>query len=521
MKVGRPINQSDLHAGRVTEGGPVPDRGLFLLGGASLMKRRWIEALLPYVLVAAFALVILLFLPFRFKFEFDPDEGIQLIKAFLHARGYALQTEIYSDQPPLFTVLLSLLFRVLGPKVLVARLTVLAFSCLLLTASALYLKLFHGQVHYLVALVFLITLPGFPELSVSAMIGLPSISLAMTSLLALGLWERSRKSGWLLLSALALALSTLTKAFSLILVPVLALAILISVVKRRPERGLSVRTLWPVAAWLGIVVGVELVLLLVLIGPTGWGQLVGVHIAAQGETFEARKADEALRTTWPLLVLGLVGGWRSLVRRSWSGLCLMGWFALGLVALYVNQPAWWHQHILATIPAAMLAGITVAECFLYLRDRGTTPLHLDRRGVLSLLALLIAVGYLTFRIPGHLEAYKARLPNLIDDGELSVRDYQVLAAMAKYDPEGGLMVTDRPMFAFRSEREIPPELAVFSRKMLTTGWLTEDQVIAAIQEHKPRLVLFARFALPEVESYVHGQYRLIYAYYPFRLYVRE
>jgi len=485
------------------------------------MRRRRIEALLPYMIVAAFALVILLFFPFRFKFDFDPDEGIQLIKAFLYARGYALQTEIYSDQPPLLTVLLALLFRVLAPKVLVARLTVLAFSCLLLTACALYLKIFHGQMHYLVALLFLITLPRFPQLSVSVMIGLPSMALAMVSLLALGLWHRSGKSGWLLLSALALALSTLTKAFSLILVPILALAIFFSEVKRRHKGRLSVRAVWPAAAWLGIVVGAESVLLLTISGSKGWYQLVGVHLAAQGETFGGRRAQEVLGWTLPMLALGLVGGWRSLVQRSWSGMCLLGWFACGLVALYVNQPAWWHQHILATIPAAMLAGITVAECILHLRSRGRVRWPLDRKDALSLLGLLIAVGYLAFRIPDQLEAYKLKLPNVIDGIELSARDYQVLATMAKSDPDGGVIVTDSPMFAFRSQREVPPELAVFSQKRLSTGLLTEDQIIAAIREYKPKLVLFARFDLPKVRSFVQGQYRLIYAYYPFKLYLRE
>lgn len=485
------------------------------------MRRDRIEAWLPFAIAAGFAVVVVLFIPFRFKFEFDPDEGIQLIKAFLHARGYALQTEIYSDQPPLFTIVLSLLFRVLGPEVFVARLTVLAFSCLLLTAGALYLKIFHGRPHYLLALLFLITLPGYPELSVSAMIGLPSISLAMTSLLALGLWERSRKPVWLLLSATLLALSTLTKAFTLILVPVLAAAILISVMTRRSNARVSVRSLWPVAAWLGTVMAVVLVLLLVIIGPTGWDQLIGVHLAAQDDTFKARKAQEALWAVWPMLVLSIVGAWRAVTRRSWSDLCLTGWFALGLVALYVNQPAWWHQHLLATVPGAMLAGITVAECFSHLRGRGKALWPLDRRAALSLLGLLIAVGYLAFRIPGHLEAYKANLPNLVDDGELRVRDYEVLAAMAKADPEGGLIVTDRPMFAFRSGREIPPELAVFSRKMLSTGWLTEDEVITAIREYDPKLVLLARFDLPDVQSFIHGQYELIYAYYPFRLFLRK
>ncbi len=302
-----------------------------------LMKRHRIEAFLPFAIVAAFALVVLLFLPFRFRFEFDPDEGIQLIKAFLYARGHALQAEIYSDQPPLFTALLALLFNVLGPEVIVARLTVLAFSCLLLTTAALYLKFFHGQPHYLAALLLLITLPGYPELSVSAMIGLPAISLAVSSVLALGLWEQSGKAGWLVVSSVVLALSTLTKAFTLILVPVLGAAILLGLVRRRSGGGLSVRSVWPLVVWLGILIGVEVLLLLVIVGPRGWDQFVGMQLAARDEVFESGKTEEVLRWTAPMLVLGLLGAWRTTARRSWSGICLAGWFVLGLVALAANS----------------------------------------------------------------------------------------------------------------------------------------------------------------------------------------
>lgn len=42
----------------------------------------------PVLLVVLFALTVLLFFPFRFAFELDPDEGIQLMKAFLHAAGH-------------------------------------------------------------------------------------------------------------------------------------------------------------------------------------------------------------------------------------------------------------------------------------------------------------------------------------------------------------------------------------------------------------------------------------------------
>src|SRR4030067_2521058 len=51
------------------------------------------------------------------------------------------------------------------------------------------------------------------------MIGLPAISLAMLSLLFQAYWHYKRKWVWLVLSAILLALSVLTKLFTGILAP--------------------------------------------------------------------------------------------------------------------------------------------------------------------------------------------------------------------------------------------------------------------------------------------------------------
>ena len=52
--------------------------------------------------------------PFHDVFEFDPDEGNNVIKALMLAEGHALYAEIWSDQPPLFTHLLRGWFALTG-----------------------------------------------------------------------------------------------------------------------------------------------------------------------------------------------------------------------------------------------------------------------------------------------------------------------------------------------------------------------------------------------------------------------
>ena len=87
------------------------------------------------LLAAAFFGLVFLFSPFRERFEFDLDEGVEVIKGFLLARGYPMYTQIWSEQPPLFTYLLAVAFRLFGFEVDVGRILVLLFSALLLAAS--------------------------------------------------------------------------------------------------------------------------------------------------------------------------------------------------------------------------------------------------------------------------------------------------------------------------------------------------------------------------------------------------
>ena len=485
------------------------------------MRLQRLSWLLPYLIPAAFAFMLLLFYPFRFRFEFDTDEGIQLIKAFLYLKGYALQTEIFSDQPPLFTVVLAALFNTLGPSVLVARLAVLAFSCLLLISGAVLLKTFYGGLHSFVALILLATLPYFVPLSVSVMIGLPAIALAMLALLALGQWRRTGRTGWMLFSSIALALSVLTKLFTVILVPVFIAGMLLSISDERPGEKTPVRRWMAIGIWLGVLIGAGLILLRALVGAAGWPQMIVTARDARNFAFEGREVGALLPRLWPLLVLATAGGVLSVARRSWAGMCLFGWFVLGIVFLVAVHPVWYHQQLLMSVPAAMLASIAVSECFLYLRQLMANHAPIGARGLLCVAGFLLFVGLLGFRIQDSLQGFKARLPNLIAGGQLNIPEYEAIAIMGKCDPGGSLLITDRPMYAFRSLREVPPELAVFSLKRLTTGWLTEEDVIASVDERRPKVVLLGRFRFPLVSSYLKSRYQKVTGYPGPRLFIRD
>src|SRR5512138_1960776 len=101
---------------------------------SSTKKSWWNQSgtlVLPILIALIFLAFTFSYFPFREKLQFDTDEGLNLMRSMLVARGYPLYSEVSSDQPPLFNYLLAFLFRLGEPDVYRARLLVLLFSTLL------------------------------------------------------------------------------------------------------------------------------------------------------------------------------------------------------------------------------------------------------------------------------------------------------------------------------------------------------------------------------------------------------
>jgi hypothetical protein len=93
--------------------------------------------------------------------------------------------------------------------------------------------------------------------------------------------------------------------------------------------------------------------------------------------------------------------------------------------------------------------------------------------------------------------------------------------MLKFAPQTNWVVTDLPMYAFRARLPVPPDLAVFSSKRITTGNLTEGQIMQTILKYQPEQILFGRFTYPNIEIYLRENYRLVHSKDEMKLYVRR
>ena len=468
------------------------------------------QTLLWLAIPLAFVLLVVLFYPFRYRIEFDTDEGVNAIKAMMVLRGYDLYREIWSDQPPLFTYLLAAWFSALGLRLTAGRLLVLLLSAGLIGLAAAYLRRNWSLLAAAIAGLLLALLPFYLRLSVSMMIGLPAIALAMASFYALAEWHARPSHLRLAASALLLGLSILTKAITAVLAPIWLIGIVIAAA-RDPRLRSGGGSRWiPPAIWVAVLGAVTGAALLLIVGPENLDQLFNVHLeAARSLDLEPLRGRRTLASylseSWPLFVLAAIGAVQAVRSRKWTALYLAGWVVAGYALLRFTGPTWYHHQLLVTVPAAILASIAIATGVEDLRSRSLRGAGATRFA-LSLISLVLALFFLAERSPGTVEGLDARLPNLngippAEEGQ----ERALLAAMGDHASEAHWLYTDRPIFAFLTQLPVPPNLAVITQKRLLTEDLTDAEIAETLEAYAPEMILNARFVLPVVSEYMRSR----------------
>jgi len=491
-------------------------------GGGRRISYLWLA------LPLAFLGVMLLFYPFRYVFEFDTDEGINAIKTFLSLRGFRLYSEIWNDQPPAFTLLLAFWFRLFGLRVVAGRALVLLFSTALIAGAVHYLRRSWGRAAAVAGLLFVILLPFYCELSVSIMIGLPSIAFGVLSFVGQARWHDQRRPLWLILSGVSLALAILTKAFTVILVPLWVLGLFLALrheLRLEPRRRL--RSWLPLLTWSLPFVAVGTLALLFVIGPDNVGQLVEVHLAAErAPAFQPSALlptiNVFLQRVIPLFLLAGVGAFQAVRTRTWHALYLVGWVVLAYVLLLVNRPTWPHQQLLVTVPTAMLAAIGAGTAMRDLQARLRSRPSSFSGLPLALICVAASLVFVGARGPATVDEFDFDFPNLRISPSTNLQERQIVALMSDHAQETNWVFTDRPMFAFLAKLPVPPYLAVLSSKRLLSGELTQAEILEVLEAYKPEMVLAARFDVPAAREYMSRRnFRRIDETPFYRLYFRR
>ncbi len=495
---------------------------------AQSTKKTWWNSssaiILPILIALIFFAFTFSYYPFREKLQYDTDEGLNLMRSMLVELGHPLYQEVSSDQPPLFNEALALVFHVAGFEVNAARLLVLLFSTLLVWSCAQFLQVTWGKLATILFLPLIVMTPRYLDLSVAVMIGVPSIALAAASMLFVVLWHQQRKNLWLVLSGFMLAMSVLIKLFTGLLAPIFLIGMTIELYLDRKGEKFSWQVLRPAFIWGVSFVGLGLLLGLALIGPRNVWSIIYPHWMAPSQEYfqsDGYSINVQLQAAVPLILLSFLGVIVTIYQRNWLTLYPLAWAIVAYAAFRFYSPVFYHHQLLVTIPLAVIAAAGVAEGILtLLRLKGIADLIRPQ----ALLGLGAVVGFILISIlyfPG-LNKELSNSPRLSGfDLKASSAKLRILQTMNEYADQTHWIMTDVPMYAFRVHKPVPPNLATISQKRLTTGSLTDQDILNAMKEYRPEQVLIARFQIPALEDYLQKNYTLILSPEYFRLFLRN
>jgi uncharacterized membrane protein len=208
-------------------------------------------------------------------------------------------------------------------------------------------------------------------------------------------------------------------------------------------------------------------------------------------------------------------------QRRWLALYPLAWATLAYFLFSFYSPVFYHHALLITVPFAMLAASAVGDGLTTLFRIRKTDDVLRFQSVSGLLAVIGFIWVSTSYLPV-LDRELMDAPRLSDFNiRATAGKLRVIRTMEEYVDQTHWILTDMPMYAFRVERPVPPNLATFSQKRLSTGSLTEEEILTAMREYRPEQVLMARFEIPTLEAYLQEHYTLILSVEFFRLFLRN
>lgn len=508
---------------------------------------------------AAAALILALYaavaLPRLEGLRWDSDEGINWAKgrlvgdAWLGRSEARLYDEIWSDQPPLYTLATALpLAR--GRGLAPARAVTLGFALLGLLGvgiAARQLALVAGAEAAVVegaglaAMLLLALAPNFWWASRAAMIGLPAFSCGALAM-GLGLaFAREGRRRDLLLAAAALGASLLLKLQMAYLGPLLALVVVArGWTEREQGRATPLDGVRRTAGDLALLALFGLGPLLVAAvhyGPgTFWDQVFGSYLRTREQFAVDWGGNLRVLGNWLwadnrglalLAAAALLGLWSRrrgsqtmAVARSTDGppgeadrgrlamLTYALWLALTVLTPLQHAPLWIKDHfeplLLAMVPAAGLAAATGGAALqgLLRRRRGTVvAARVGPSGLAALFTLAVYLGTVPRLLAIDYSLASAR--SYDNDGavvapgddewrSLQRKEDSIRAAalwLQAHANRADFVATDHQLVAAWADRRVAPPLAAFSSRAVAIGAYSDASLVDAVERYRVPAIL--------------------------------
>ena len=431
------------------------------------------------------------------------DEGYELMKAWLLQRGHPLYGEIWSDQPPLHTWILSAAFRLFGTSIATGRAVALAFTALALWTLATLVGRRHGQLLAALALLALVLSPGFTRLAASATIMLPALAVALLGVvllppaLRISGGEHLEKPisenpapmtgttpapaagrGRLFLAGVVFGLALQIKFIALIILPLVLCEFARQLPGGKPwprlREFLRRLAVWTAGAALAFAT------VLALCPDASTAMLWSPHLsAATRATFApgGPRLHATLRQDADVLALVGAGLLLGLVRRRLDYLPPLFLFLVAYVGHSWLRPFWGYYYLHLALPLAWLTALATGDLVAWTATAQRTGALLARFVLTAaLLANVLA------HLPERLEKSRAGLR-----GDVLGAPPAVLQILR--DHAGAWAFADPPALAFQAGVPVPPEAAVLSQKRIRLGLFTEADFLRCLEKRRPGVVV--------------------------------
>lgn len=472
------------------------------------------RASIPFWLGLGVVLLLAMWLHWTFA---DPsslssDEATHLMWLRLIEAGYTPYSEVYITYPPLFHLFL------IGSWRLSSTLTGLywfsfAYAFLSVVVSAIIVRRIKGNLAGIATAALLAIALGPGNILSEE----PSISWSLFAVLFALIYRDTGRRWLLILSAITLAFSFLTKLQSPFIPAVIIFIIFLRFFKLASPREFlnQWRVHWrtftvDVLLW-GSAAILPFVLIFIFFDLASFlHQGVWQHVAARAAflddenywTFSMNRLRSfVVEHTW-LIPLAFFGLFVTFAYKTKDRGIFVLWFILAAATMLYHRPVR-SKHFIVFLPLlAIWAGIATSQIWLGINHFKKLPTW--SKGV-TILGLSLLAAYLLYIVPILVEGWQTG-PILAGP---SNNNQAAANFIDKVTLSEDCLITDNINLAYWSGRQVPPELAEISSNRFISGYLTRDLLVEISNKYDCQIVAtssrIARFT-PDFKKWVGANY---------------
>jgi hypothetical protein len=477
-------------------------------GAYALPVLNWKAGATLGVLLAVFFTLQAL-LPLQTAILLGADEGFELAKASLCLRGYHLYTEIWNDQPPLHTFLVTKILKHISPSAAGPRILTGCFSALLLGSLFWIVLRVNGLFTAALATAFLLASPGFLLLGSSCMLEVPALAPAVAALAVLVVGSQTKFPLAVIAAGCLFGIACEIKLISVVLLLLAGFIIWVQDQRNNFPVWRSARSWLIFCGSLAVsTIAADLI--------ASGGSYLAHFQQSWASHFGGTKTLEygspndysfdwgALLRNWDVTVPAVAGAFVCFRRRSKDQMSLLpvAWLILTLTVFGIHRPWWRYYYVHTSIPICWCAAVGVAWLIQVARARRDRTLF-----VRLILYLLCAAAWMAALL------MCARLYLQVASIRNSPQTFTCLFLkdMERYKPQTHWLYTEEPVYSFHAGIPMPPDLAVLVLKRYWSGEMTNARLTADLRSFKPELILLRNDSNPRpFRDLINLEYQLIY-----------